>query len=171
MHLTSIPTCMNLLIWFYLIQFFHYHELYHGPKGKFSQVWKVVISPKLKRLCSPKLVCMHLTQSLLAWIFWADSIRFNFFVTMDKSMVWKKIWPLLKVAISLKLKRSRPQKLVYVHLTSIPTCIDFLSRFYSIQFFVTMGLSSWNGTSFMLLHSFWIFMTHTHTCTFLHLHL
>ena len=78
-HLTSIPTCMNLLSRFYSIQFFHYHELYHGPKGKFGQIWKVVISPKPKRLCPPKLVCMH--------------------------------------------------------LISTPTCINFLSRFYLIQFF------------------------------------
>ena len=87
-------------------------------------------------------------------------------------MVRKEIWPLLKVAISLKLKRSRPQKLMYVHLTSIPTCMNFLSRFYSIQFFCYHGFIflKWNffyATSFVLnFHD-----SYTHTCTFLHLHL
>ena len=116
MHLTSIPTWMNLLSRFYLIQFFHYHELYHGLKGKFGQIWKVVISPKPKRLCPSKLVCMQ--------------------------------------------------------LTSTPTCMNFLSRFYSIQFFRYHGLiflkeNFFYATSFVMnFHD-----SYTHTCTFLYLHL
>ena len=47
----------------------------------------------------------------------------------------RKIWSNFKVAISPKLKKPRPQKLVCMHYTSTPTCINILSRFKSIQFF------------------------------------
>ena len=47
----------------------------------------------------------------------------------------------LKVAISPKLERPRPPKSVCMYLTSIPTCINFLSRFRSIEFFHFYGLS------------------------------
>ena len=108
------------------------------------EIWpflKVAISPKPERSRPPKLVCMHWHQSLLAWIFWADSDQLNFLMTMDYSpWVEREIWPFLKVAISPKLERSRPPKLVYMHLTSIPTCMNFLSRFRSIKFFDDHGL-------------------------------
>ena len=57
-------------------------------------------------------------------------------MTMDYSP-WseREIWSFLKVAISLKPETPCPSKLVYMHLTSIPTCINFLSQFQSIQFF------------------------------------
>ena len=52
----------------------------------------------------------------------------------------REIWPFLKVAISPKPERSRPPKLVCMHLTSTPTCMNFLSRFQLIQFFHYHGL-------------------------------
>ena len=45
----------------------------------------------------------------------------------------REIWPFLKVAISLKPETSRQPKLVCMHVTSIPTCIEFLSRFQMIK--------------------------------------
>ena len=45
-----------------------------------------------------------------------------------------------KVAISPKTERSRPPKSVCMHVTSIPTCINFLSQFRSIKFFDDHGL-------------------------------
>ena len=45
-----------------------------------------------------------------------------------------------KVAISPKPERSRPPKLVCLHVTSIPTCMNFLSQFQSIKFFDDHGL-------------------------------
>ena len=36
MHVTSIPTCMNFLSQFQLINFFDDHGLVHGRKGKFG---------------------------------------------------------------------------------------------------------------------------------------
>ena len=48
--------------------------------------------------------------------------------------------PFLKVAISLKPERQHSPKLVCMSLTSIPTCINFLSQFQSIKFFDTHGL-------------------------------
>ena len=45
-----------------------------------------------------------------------------------------------RVPISPKPKRPRPPKLVCMHLTSIPSCMNFLSRFRSIEFFHNHGL-------------------------------
>ena len=36
-------------------------------------------------------------------------------------------------------KRSRPPKLVCMHVTSIYSCINFLSRFQTIEFFYYLG--------------------------------
>ena len=64
-------------------------------------------------------------------------------MTMDYSpWVEREIWPFLRVAVSLKPERSRPPKLVYMNLTSIPTCMYFLSQFRSIKFFDDHGLLS-----------------------------
>ena len=62
-------------------------------------------------------------------------------MTMDYSP-WSEgeIWPFFKVAISPKLDKPRPPNLVYMHLTSIPTCMEFLGRFRSIKFFNDHGL-------------------------------
>ena len=46
-----------------------------------------------------------------------------------------EIWLFLRVAVSLKLERPHPPKLVYMHVTSMPTCMNFLSRFQLIKFF------------------------------------
>ena len=68
--------------------------------------------------------------------FWAEFLVLNFLTTMNCSpWVQREIWPKLKVAISPKPESSRPPKLVCMHLASSSTCINFLSRFYLIQFF------------------------------------
>ena len=56
------------------------------------------------------------------------SIDLNFLMTMDYSP-WseREIWPFFKVAVSPKPERPRPPKLVCMHLTSILTCMNFLS--------------------------------------------
>ena len=86
--------------------------------------------------------CTCLThQCLLSWIFWADSIWLNFLTTMDYSpFSEREIWPFLKVPISPILEKSCPPKLVYMYYTSIPTFMNFLSRFHSIKFFDDHGL-------------------------------
>ena len=62
-------------------------------------------------------------------------------MTMDYSpWVERENWSFLKVTVSPKMERSRPPKLVYVYVTSIPTCINFLSRFRLIKFFDDHGL-------------------------------
>ena len=43
--------------------------------------------------------------------------------------VEREIWLFLEVSISPKLEKPRPPKLVCMHLTSIPTCMNFLSQF------------------------------------------
>ena len=54
-------------------------------------------------------------------------------------MVGNENRPFLKVAISLKPKRVCPPILVCMHVTSISTCMNFLSRFQSIKFFGVHG--------------------------------
>ena len=65
-------------------------------------------------------------------------------MTMDYSpWVEREIWPFLRVVVSPKPERSHPPKSVYMHVTSMPTCMNFLSRFRSIKFFMTMDYSPW----------------------------
>ena len=65
----------------------------------------------------------------------------NFLMTMDYSpWVKRKIWLFLKVAISPKPERSRSPKLMCMHMTSSPTCMNFLSQFQSVKFFDDHGL-------------------------------
>ena len=52
----------------------------------------------------------------------------------------REIWPFLRVVVSPKTEMPRPPKLVCMHLTSIPTCMIFLSLFRSIKFFDDHGL-------------------------------
>ena len=62
-------------------------------------------------------------------------------MTMDYSP-WSEgeIWPFLRVAISPKPKGSCPPKMVYMHVTSTPIYMNFLSQFRSIKFFDDHGL-------------------------------
>ena len=55
-------------------------------------------------------------------------------------MVGREIWSFLRVAVSPKPEGTRQQKLVHMNLTSIPTCMNFLSRFRLIKFFDDHGL-------------------------------
>ena len=86
------------------------------------EIWsflKVAVSPKSEKPRPPKLVCIHVTSIP---IFWADSDRLNFLMTMDYSpWVEREIWLFLKVAVSPKPERPHPPKLVCMHVTSIPT--------------------------------------------------
>ena len=58
-------------------------------------------------------------------------------------MVRKGNLAILKVAVSPKLERSCPPKLMHMYVTSTPTCMNFLSRFRSIKFFDDHGYSPW----------------------------
>ena len=55
-------------------------------------------------------------------------------------MVRKGKLAILKVAVSPKPEKVHPPKLVYIHVTSKHTCMNFLSRFRSIKFFDDHGL-------------------------------
>ena len=68
-------------------------------------------------------------------------------MTMDYSpWVEREIWPFLEVAVSPKPEKSCPPKLVYMNLTSISTCMDFLRRFRSIKIFDGHGLYIVHGS-------------------------
>ena len=62
-------------------------------------------------------------------------------MTMDYSP-WseRENWPFLKVAVFPKPEKVHPPKLVCMHVTSIHTCMNFLSQFWSIKFFDDHGL-------------------------------
>ena len=123
------------------------------------EIWpflNVAISPKPEKSHPPKLVSMHLTstptcmnflsrfQSIIFFdvheSFEPISINYIFDEHGLKSIV-REIWSFLKVAISPKLKKSCPPKLVCMHLTSTPTSMNFLSQFRLIKFFDDHGLS------------------------------
>ena len=64
--------------------------------------------------------------------FKADSKQLNFLMTMDYSpWVERENWPFLKVAISPKPEKSHPPKLVFMHVTSTPTCMIFFELILS----------------------------------------
>ena len=108
------------------------------------EIWpflKVAISPKPERPHPPKLVCMNLTSIPACMNFLSSFRSIKFLMTMDYSpWVEREIWPFLKVAISLKPESPHPPKLVCMNLTSIPTCMNFLSSFRLIKFFDDHGL-------------------------------
>ena len=126
MHLTSIPTYMNF--WADSNRLYFLMTMDYSPwsEGEIRQFLNVAISLKPDKLRPPKLVCMHLTSIPTYMNFWADSNRLNFLMTMDYSP-WSEgeFWSFLNVAISPKQNKLHPPKLVCMHLTSIPTCINF----------------------------------------------
>ena len=80
--------------------------------------------------------CVHIWHEfILAWIFWANSDRLNFLMTMDYSP-WseREIWPFLKVAISPKPEKTTPTKIgvytfdmcLYLHEFFEPIPIDWI---------------------------------------------
>ena len=78
----------------------------------------------------PKLVYMHVTSMHTCMNFLSQFCLIKFFDDRDYSP-WseREIWLFLRVAVSLKLERPRPPKLVYMHVTSMPTCMNFLIQF------------------------------------------
>ena len=52
--------------------------------------------------------------------------------------------------VSPKPERSRPPKLMCIHVTSTNTCMNFLSQFRLIEFLMTMDYSPWFEREFWL---------------------
>ena len=95
------------------------------------EIWlflKVAISPKLENLHPPKLVCMHVTLTPTCMNFLSRFQSIKFFDDHGYSP-WseREIWPFLKVEKSPKPKGLYPPKLVCMHVTLTPTCMNFLS--------------------------------------------
>ena len=61
------------------------------------------------------------------------------------SLLHWEYWPNLKVAISPKSERPHPPKLVCMHLTSTPTCMNFLTNSIQLNFFTTMDYNGLKG--------------------------
>ena len=110
------------------------------------EIWpfmKLAISPKVQRSHPPKLVYMHYTSiTYMHEFFEPIPIRLKFLMTMDYSP-WseREIWPFFESSNNLWNWRGHVlPKLVCMHLTSTPTCMNFLSQFQSIKFFDDHGL-------------------------------
>ena len=128
MRFRSTSTCMNFLNRFYFLTPMDY--IAHGPKGNFGHFegklkGAITLKPETPR--PPKLVCMRFRSTSTCMNFLS---QFYFLTPMDYSP-WseRKFWPFLEAPISPKLERPRPPKLMCIHLTSTPTCMNFLSRF------------------------------------------
>ena len=146
-HIQEYCVQMSILHKIYLnlsrfqsIKFFDDHGLYSPWVER--EIWpflKVAISPKPKRSHPPKMVCTHLTCVYTCMNFLSRFRSIEFF---DDHSPWVKreIWLFLKVAISLKPKKSHPPKLVCMYITCVYICMNFLSRFRSIEFFDDHGL-------------------------------
>ena len=109
------------------------------------EIWlflKVAIFQKVERSRSPKLMYKHVTSTPTGMNFLSRFRSIKFFDDHGLYSPWseREIWLFLKVAISPKVERSRSPKLVYMHVTSMPTGMNFLSRFRSIKFFDDHGL-------------------------------
>ena len=133
MHVTSTYTCMIFLSRFRSIKFFDDHGLYSPWLER--EIWpflRVAVSPKLKKPHPPKLVYMHVTSTHTCMIFLSRFQSIKFFDDHGLYSPWseREIWPFLRVVVSLQSERPRPPKLVYIHVTSMHTCMIFLSRFY-----------------------------------------
>ena len=84
---------------------------------------------------------------------------------LDISPYLHEIWLFLKVAISPKPGRPCPLKLVCMHLTSIPTGRNFLSRFRSIKFFDDHGLYYYKRLVCLYSSPSYISLSKDNTCT------
>ena len=86
--------------------------------------------------------CLQPYMALFVFVFMAATLHSSFFKGFYYYSPWveREIWLFLKVVVSPKPKRPQPPKLVCMHVTSIPTCMNFLGRFRSIKFFDDHGL-------------------------------
>ena len=142
MHVTSINTCMKFFSRFWSIEIFDDHGYSPWSEREIWSFLKIAVSPKPKRHHPPKLVCMHVTSIHTCMNFFSRFRLIEFFDDHGLYSPWseREIWPFLKVAVSPKPERFCPPKLVCMHVTSIHTCMNFLSRFWSIEFFDDHGL-------------------------------
>ena len=105
------------------------------------EIWlflRVAVSLKAEKPHPPKSVYMHVTSTHTCMNFLSRFQLINFFD--DHPWSEREIWLFLRVAVSLKAEKPRPSKSVYMHVTSTPTCMNFLSRFRAIKFFDDHGL-------------------------------
>ena len=73
--------------------------------------------------------CLQPYTALFVFVFMAATLHSSFFKGFYYNSPWsdREIWPFLRVPVSPKLEKPRPPKLVYMHVTSIPTYMNFLS--------------------------------------------
>ena len=88
--------------------------------------------------------CLQPYTALFVFVFMAATLHSSFFKGFYYNSPWSegKFGQILKVALSQKLERPRPPKLVYIHYTSTSIDMNFLSRFYLIYFLTPMDYNS-----------------------------
>ena len=109
------------------------------------EIWlflRVAVSPKPEGPRPLKLVHMHVTSRPTCMNFLNRFRSIKFFDDHGLYSPWseREIWPFLRVAVSPKPKKLHPPKSMYMHVTSTHICMNFLSRFRSINFFDDHGL-------------------------------
>ena len=97
-------------------------------KGKLAVFEGSSIS-ETKKVHPPKLVCMHVTSIHTCMNFLSQFRSIKFFDDHGLYSPWseRENWLFLKVAVSPKPEKVHPPKLVCMHLTSMHTCMNFLS--------------------------------------------
>ena len=139
MHLTSIPTCINFLSRFRSIEIFDDHGLYYSPWVE-REIWPFLKGSHISEIgeITPTKTGVHARD--------IDLYLHEFFELIPIDWIFPWPWTIVhapkgkfgcfwKVAISPKPEGSRPPKLVSMHVTSTPSCMNFLGRFRSIKFF------------------------------------
>ena len=81
------------------------------------------------RVTPTKLVDMHVTSTPTCMNFLSRFRSLKFFDDHGIYSPWseREIWPFLRVAVFPKLEGSCQPKLMYMHVTSTPICMNFLS--------------------------------------------
>ena len=137
MHEFFEPIPINQVFWWQW-------TIVHGPKGNLAVFESSNISETEEAM--PTKIGVHALH--------IHSYLHKFFETILCNSIFWWPWTIVhgpkgnfgrfegnqKWAITLKLETPCPPKLVYMHVTSIPTCVNFLRQFYAIQFFDDHGL-------------------------------
>ena len=137
MCFTSTPTCMNFLRRFYLISIFSLPwTIVHGPKGKFGHFWRQTKSKNISKtgeVTSTKisLHAFHIHPYLYEFF---EAILFDSIFSLPWTIVHgrKENLAIFESSNISETREVTPTKLVCMRFTSTPTCMNFLSQFYSI---------------------------------------
>ena len=149
MHFTSTSTCLNFLSQFYFLTPMDY--IVHGRKGNFGcfEGKRKMSNISETGEVTPTKIGLHAFHiNLYLHEFFVLILFFDphgLYIVHGRKGNFGCFEGNINVAISLKPERSHPPKLVCMHFTSTPTCMNFLSQFY---FLTPMDYSPWSEGKF-----------------------